>query len=91
MRKLQEAGVWILNIKGGSDTTIYDVDMNIDLAVVFGSEAKGARKLTESLCDITASIPMKGKLDSLNVSVATGITLFEILRQRDFKRRRGPA
>lgn len=61
---------------------MYSVDMACDIALVIGSEGKGVKPLTRKLCDEVVSIPMKGKINSLNASVATGVVAFEVLRQR---------
>ena len=81
--KLKENGFWIIgtSLEGKQDYTKTDYKMPV--ALVMGNEEKGIRKLTASLCDILVKIPMEGKLQSLNVSVATGIVLYEILRQRN--------
>lgn len=83
MEQLKNLGIWIV---GTSDharaKTIHEIDMKGPLAIVMGAEEKGMRRLTEENCDFLASIPMAGKVDCLNVSVATGICLFEAVRQR---------
>jgi 23S rRNA (guanosine2251-2'-O)-methyltransferase len=83
MEKLKAAGLWLV---GTSDhvksKSIYEVDLKGPLAIVMGAEEKGMRRLTEENCDFLASIPMAGKVECLNVSVATGVCLFEALRQR---------
>lgn len=80
--ELKQNGFWIVgsNLEGSKDYT--KIDYKIPLAVIVGNEEKGIRKLTADKCDHLVRIPMKGKIQSLNVSVATGIILFEILRQR---------
>lgn len=82
--ELKQKGFWIVGsyLEGAKDYT--KVDYKIPLAVIVGNEEKGIRKLTADKCDHLVRIPMKGKIQSLNVSVATGILLFEILRQRSF-------
>ncbi|MEI6179001.1 MAG: 23S rRNA (guanosine(2251)-2'-O)-methyltransferase RlmB [Verrucomicrobiota bacterium] len=83
MEKLKAAGVWLV---GTSDhvksKSIYELDLKGPLALVMGAEEKGMRRLTEENCDFLASIPMAGKVECLNVSVATGVCLFEAVRQR---------
>ncbi len=86
LRALKDAGVWITGLVGDSDTSVYDVDFKGPVAIVLGSEGEGIRRLTRELCDFVAKIPMSGMMESLNVSVATGIALFEALRQRGAKR-----
>jgi len=80
--ELKQNGYWIVGsyLEGGKDYT--KVDYKIPVALIVGNEEKGIRKLTADKCDHLVRIPMKGKIQSLNVSVATGILLFEILRQR---------
>ena len=82
LRELKDAGVWITGLAGDTDTTIYGVDFRGPVALVLGSEGEGMRRLTREACDFVARIPMRGGVESLNVSVATGIALFETLRQR---------
>ncbi|WP_350015424.1 23S rRNA (guanosine(2251)-2'-O)-methyltransferase RlmB [Rhodanobacter sp. IGA1.0] len=86
LRELKDAGVWITGLAGDTDTTIYGVDFRGPVALVLGSEGEGIRRLTRELCDFVAKIPMPGTMESLNVSVATGVVLFEALRQRSVKR-----
>ena len=81
--KLKQNGFWIY---GSSDTAKKDyreVDYQESTAIVIGSEGKGMRKLTAKKCDHVITIPMNGKVESLNVSVACGVVLYEVLRQRD--------
>jgi 23S rRNA (guanosine2251-2'-O)-methyltransferase len=81
--ELKQKGFWIVGsyLEGAKDYT--KVDYKVPIAVIVGNEEKGIRKLTADKCDHLIRIPMKGKIQSLNVSVATGILLFEILRQRN--------
>ena len=85
MRKLKELGIWIVGTSDRADRSLYQVDMKGGTAIVIGSEAKGMRKLTTDLCDFLVSIPMSGKVECLNASVATGVCLFEAVRQRTTK------
>ena len=82
LRELKDAGVWITGLDGETETSIYAVDFKGPVAIVLGSEGEGMRRLTRELCDFVAKIPMPGTMESLNVSVATGVVLFEALRQR---------
>ena len=82
VRELKDAGVWITGLDGETETSIYAVDFKGPVAIVLGSEGEGMRRLTRELCDFVAKIPMPGAMESLNVSVATGVVLFEALRQR---------
>ncbi len=83
LKALKKAGIWLAGTTGDSDRTIYQQDLTGPLALVMGSEGQGIRRLTGELCDFTLRIPMAGSIESLNVSVATGICLFEIQRQRN--------
>jgi 23S rRNA (guanosine2251-2'-O)-methyltransferase len=81
--KMQERGVWVIGLDGNSKSTIYDVNLKDATAIVMGSEGKGIRRLIKETCDQIVTIPMSGNIESLNVSVATGIALFESKRQRE--------
>jgi 23S rRNA (guanosine2251-2'-O)-methyltransferase len=80
--ELKEKGFWIVGSSLENAKNYTEVDYKIPTALIVGNEEKGIRKLTASKCDFLVKIPMSGKIQSLNVSVATGILLFEILRQR---------
>jgi 23S rRNA (guanosine2251-2'-O)-methyltransferase len=80
--ELKEKGYWIVGSSLENAKNYTEVDYKIPIALIVGNEEKGIRKLTASKCDFLVKIPMSGKIQSLNVSVATGILLFEILRQR---------
>lgn len=82
LREIRNAGIWVVGTADDSEQTIYDVDFNRPTALVIGSEDQGLRRLTREHCDVLARIPMQGSVESLNVSVATGISLFEAMRQR---------
>jgi 23S rRNA (guanosine2251-2'-O)-methyltransferase len=82
LKTLQEQGIWIVGTDDEADTEVFDQDLTGPLAIVMGSEGSGLRRLTRECCDFLVSIPMAGALSSLNVSVATGVTLFEAVRQR---------
>ncbi|MDG2536502.1 23S rRNA (guanosine(2251)-2'-O)-methyltransferase RlmB [Dyella jiangningensis] len=86
LRTLKDAGVWITGLAGDTDTSVYSIDMKGPVALVLGSEGEGMRRLTRETCDFVAKIPMPGVMESLNVSVAAGVVLFEALRQRSDKR-----
>lgn len=79
---LREAGVWVYGAAETAATTLYDMDLTVPLALVLGAEGKGLRRNTREHCDQLFSIPMLGKVESLNVSVATGVCLYETVRQR---------
>jgi 23S rRNA (guanosine2251-2'-O)-methyltransferase len=82
LRELKDAGVWITGLDGETETSIYAIDFKGPIAIVLGGEGEGMRRLTREHCDFVAKIPMPGSMESLNVSVATGVVLFEALRQR---------
>ena len=82
IRKLKDAGLWIVGTSDQADQEIYDLDLKGPLGIVLGAEDKGMRRLTSENCDFLANIPMRGSVECLNVSVATGVCLFEALRQR---------
>lgn len=82
LRALRDAGVWLYGAAGDSPQTLHETDLKGPLALVLGGEGKGLRRLTREHCDGLMSIPMAGSVSSLNVSVATGICLFEARRQR---------
>jgi 23S rRNA (guanosine2251-2'-O)-methyltransferase len=82
LRTLKDAGVWLTGLAGDTDTSVYGLDFRGPVALVLGSEGEGMRRLTRETCDFVAHIPMPGAMESLNVSVAAGIVLFEALRQR---------
>jgi len=79
---LQGAGAWIVGTSGDAEQFIYDVDMTGPTVLVMGAEGDGMRRLTTEHCDYLVKLPMAGTVSSLNVSVATGVCLFEIVRQR---------
>ncbi|RAU17781.1 23S rRNA (guanosine(2251)-2'-O)-methyltransferase RlmB [Nitrincola tibetensis] len=82
LQSLQQAGVWITGTAGEAEQTLFEADLKGPMALVMGAEGKGMRRLTREHCDQLIKIPMLGSLTSLNVSVATGVCLFEVLRQR---------
>lgn len=83
LRKLQEAGVWIVGTAADVKKSLYELDLTISTAIVMGSEGKGLRQNTREHCDHLVKLPMQGVVESLNVSVASGVCLYEVLRQRD--------
>lgn len=85
LRDLKERNIWLVGLAGESDQSLYELDLKGPLAVVMGAEGEGMRRLTKEQCDFLARLPMSGSVESLNVSVATGVTLFEALRQRQAK------
>jgi 23S rRNA (guanosine2251-2'-O)-methyltransferase len=82
MRSLQDAGIWIIGTAGETEQTLYQTEFKGPIALAMGAEGSGLRRLTKEHCDELIKIPMAGTVSSLNVSVATGICLFEVIRQR---------
>ncbi|KFN41687.1 MULTISPECIES: 23S rRNA (guanosine(2251)-2'-O)-methyltransferase RlmB [Arenimonas] len=85
LRALQELGVWIYGLDGAATQSIHAIDFTGNVAIVMGGEGEGMRRLTREHCDGLVKIPMPGEMESLNVSVATGVALFEVVRQRGAK------
>ncbi len=81
LQQLQQAGVWIVGTTGEAETSLYDQNFSGALALVMGAEGEGMRRLTAEHCDYLVKLPMQGQVESLNVSVATGICLYELNRQ----------
>jgi 23S rRNA (guanosine2251-2'-O)-methyltransferase len=82
LEALKERGVWIVGTEGEAAQSLYSADFKRPLGLVLGAEGSGMRRLTREKCDFLVRIPMAGHMESLNVSVAAGIVLFEALRQR---------
>lgn len=82
MDELKDAGIWIAGAAGDAEKTVYEIDLSGPLAWTLGAEGEGLRRLTRDRCDWLARIPMAGHVESLNVSVAAGVCLFETRRQR---------
>ncbi|TMX54275.1 23S rRNA (guanosine(2251)-2'-O)-methyltransferase RlmB [Vibrio alginolyticus] len=82
MRTLQEKGIWFVGTAGEATHDIYQAKLTGPLAIVMGAEGDGMRRLTRETCDDLIKVPMAGSVSSLNVSVASGICLFEAVRQR---------
>lgn len=85
IRKLKERGVWVYSLEANG-SSIYQTDLTGSTALVVGSEGFGVANLTKKLSDEILSLPMKGKVNSLNASVAGGIAIYEVLRQREQKK-----
>lgn len=85
MDEIREAGVWIAGAAGEAERTLYEIDLTGPVAWALGAEGQGLRRLTRERCDWLARIPLQGQTESLNVSVATGVCLFETVRQRSAK------
>jgi len=82
IRDMQEKNIWFIGADAEAETHLSAIDMTGSVAIIMGSEGQGMRRLTRDCCDYLASIPLKGTVSSLNVSVATGIILYEVVRQR---------
>lgn len=82
MREMQAAGVWLIGTDDQAEKSIYDLDLTGSIGIVMGAEGEGMRRLTRETCDELVHIPMQGVVESLNVSVASGVCLYEVLRQR---------
>lgn len=83
LRQIKKEDVWVYGLSGESEKSLYQIDLKGRVSIVMGSEGKGLRRLTQENCDELVKIPMAGSVESLNVSVATGVALFEALRQRN--------
>ena len=83
IENLKKNGFWIVGSKIGNSLNYAEIDYKQPIALILGNEEKGIRRLISEKCDFLAEIPMKGKIQSLNVSVAAGVILFEIMRQRN--------
>ncbi|MDD5328551.1 MAG: 23S rRNA (guanosine(2251)-2'-O)-methyltransferase RlmB [Sulfuricella sp.] len=83
LREIKEAGVWVLGAAGEAESDLFSVKLEGPTAWVLGAEGEGLRRLTRETCDQLVSIPMFGSVESLNVSVASGICLYETRRQRN--------
>ena len=82
MERLQKLGVWLVGTADEGKKSIYEMDLKGAIGIVMGAEGEGMRRLTGEKCDFLARIPMQGTVACLNVSVATGVCLFEAVRQR---------
>ena len=82
MNELKERNIWCIGTSDDAPKTVYQADLKGPVALVLGAEGDGMRLLTRKTCDELVSIPMKGAVESLNVSVASGVCLYEALRQR---------
>ena len=85
IKELKDLGVWIVGTSDKGDRNLYEMDFTGPTALVMGAEGDGMRRLTEENCDFLIRIPMKGFVPCLNVSVATGVCLYEAVRQRSLK------
>jgi len=91
LEAIEEAGIRAIGAAGEADQSVYELDLTGPVAWVLGAEGAGLRRLTRERCAQLARIPLRGTVESLNVSVATGICLFETVRQRLAKARQSDA
>jgi 23S rRNA (guanosine2251-2'-O)-methyltransferase len=84
MDQLKKAGIWLVGMDDKGEQTLYQVDLTIPVAIAMGAEGTGLRRLSKEKCDFLVKLPMTGVVESLNVSVAAGICLYEAMRQRNF-------
>lgn len=84
LNELKERNIWVIGTSGEAEKTLYGTDLRGPTALVLGAEGDGIRQLTRKTCDALVRIPMQGALESLNVSVASAVCLYEALRQRSF-------
>ena len=82
LRFLKEQNIWLFGAAGDAAESLYQADLNVPLAIVLGAEGTGMRRLTREHCDVLLHVPMQGSVSSLNVSVAAGVFMFEVVRQR---------
>jgi 23S rRNA (guanosine2251-2'-O)-methyltransferase len=85
LKWLKDRGLWLIGTDGEAKTSLHAADLKGPMVVVMGAEGAGMRRLTREHCDLLVSIPMAGVVESLNVSVATGIVLYEAIRQRSVR------
>jgi 23S rRNA (guanosine2251-2'-O)-methyltransferase len=86
LEEFKKAGIWVAGAEAGGDTVYWEADFTHPTAIVLGGEDKGIRRLVREHCDYIISLPLMGKISSLNVSVAAGIIMYEIVRQRNMKK-----
>jgi 23S rRNA (guanosine2251-2'-O)-methyltransferase len=83
IKELKNKNIWTIGLDLSANKSLYSIDLKLSTAIIIGSEGKGLRSLNKKMCDELAIIPIKGNIQSLNVAVATGISLFEVNRQRN--------
>ena len=83
LKELSEAGVWIVGLDEGGERSLHDLELGAEpICLVMGAEGSGLSRLVRERCDVVASIPLRGRLSSLNVSVAGALACFEVVRRR---------
>ena len=80
--RLKQQGVWVIGADGAAQQNLFNTNLTGPVAIVIGAEGRGLRRLTREQCDMLVNLPMLGEIESLNLSVATGVLLYEVLRQR---------
>ena len=85
IKKIKDSGVWVVGADGEAEESIYEMNMKVPTAIIMGGEGKGMRESVMKECDYIAALPILGQIESLNVSVATGVILYEVVRQRQAK------
>ncbi len=85
METAKEAGLWLVGLAGETERVLFEQDLTGPIGLVLGAEGKGLRRLTREHCDFICALPMVGSVESLNVSVAAGVALYETLRQRQYR------
>ena len=88
LRQIQDSGIWVIGTDDKAEQNLYETDLNIPLAIILGAEGRGLRTNTRTKCDYLVRLPMHGIVESLNVSVAAGICLYEVQRQRRYTQSR---
>ena len=83
LQTLKKQGIWLVGLSGDVQTSLYDIDLTMPTALIVGNEGNGLRLSTRKTCDYLAQLPMYGKIESLNISVAVGISMYELRRQRN--------
>lgn len=91
LRWFRDSGLWVVGTAAEAEQSLYAADLTGPLAIVVGAEGKGLRRLTRDSCDLLVKIPLAGGVESLNLSVAAGVVLFEAVRQRGARRAQGRA
>jgi len=89
IQELKDKGIWVVGVEAGQKKFCHEVDYDVPTALVLGNEESGLRRLTRERCDILVSIPTAGAIQSLNVSVAAGIVMYEVIRQRKAEKNLG--
>ncbi|MGR8935639.1 MAG: 23S rRNA (guanosine(2251)-2'-O)-methyltransferase RlmB [Gammaproteobacteria bacterium] len=82
LRRMKDAGLWVIGADGEARQTVYQTDLTVPAALVIGAEGSGMRRLTRETCDVVVKLPLFGQVESLNLSVAAGVLLYEAIRQR---------